>query len=64
MVSIPVIDYCLLVKGHYDRAMTDQEYLDRQDEYSMVFFLDANNRWLAQQIYINSWRVILNNTEI
>lgn len=64
VVSIPVIDYCLLVKGNYDRAMTDQEYLDRQDEYSMVFFLDANNHWLAQQIYINSWRVILNNTEI
>ena len=53
----------LLVKGNYNKGMTDQEYLDRQHEYNFVFFIDDNHNWLAAQIYINSWRVVLNNTE-
>ena len=63
VAQIPVIDYALMVKGHYD-AMPDQEYLDRQTDYSMVFFLDSNQRWLATQIFINSWHVVLNPTEL
>lgn len=63
ILQIPLIDYVLLVKGNYNKGMTDQEYLDRQDEYNFVFFIDDNHNWLAAQIYINSWRVVLNNTE-
>lgn len=63
IAKVPVIDYALLVKGHYD-SMPDQEYLDRQDNYSMVFFLDEDHRWLSAVIYINSWRVVLQNTEL
>lgn len=59
--SIPFIDYALLVKGFYNRDMDDQEYLDRQDEHSMVFFLDEGDRWLDTYIYINSWKVVLQN---
>ncbi len=63
--SIPVTDYALLVKGHYyepgsHREMSDQEYLDRQDEYPMTFFLDDKNEWLSSLIYINSWRIVRN----
>ena len=65
---MPFIDYALLVKGKYKRPdgtpLTDQEYLDYQDDYSMVFFLDEHNRWQNTHIYINSWRVILQNTDI
>lgn len=63
ILQIPLIDYVLLVKGNYNKGMTDQEYLDRQDEYNFVFFIDDNHNWLAAQVYINSWRVVLNNTE-
>ncbi|WP_455664280.1 FimB/Mfa2 family fimbrial subunit [Phocaeicola sp.] len=59
VLSIPLIDYLVLVKGNYNRNMSDQEYLDRQDEYSMTFFLDENDRWVSSAIYINSWRVVL-----
>ena len=62
--QIPLIDYVLLVKGKYNRAMTNQEYLDRQDEYSFIFFLDANNNWLSSHIFINSWRVVLNEKDL
>ncbi len=64
VAQIPFIDYALLVKGNYNRDMSDQEYLDRQDEYNMTFFLDENNHWLSSYIMINSWRVVLNHTDI
>ena len=62
--SIPLIDYALLVKGNYNRSMTDQEYLDRQDEYNFVFFIDDNHNWLSASVLINSWRVVLHDTDI
>ena len=64
IINIPFIDYALLVKGNYNRPMSDQEYLDRQDEYNLVFFLDNNLRWMNQYIYINSWRIVLQNDEL
>lgn len=59
IIRIPLIQYLLLVKGNYHRDLTDQEYLDRQDEYSMIFFLTEHNTWYkAGGIYINSWAVV------
>lgn len=58
IIRIPLVDYLLLVKGHYG-DISDQEYLDRQDDYSMIFFIDANSNWYQNTIiYINSWAVV------
>lgn len=58
IIRIPIIEYFLLVKGHYG-DMTDQSYLDRQDDYSIMFFVDEdNNLYAAGGIYINSWAVV------
>lgn len=64
VLSIPLIDYALLVKGYYNKDISDQEYLDRQDEYNLTFFLDDNNNWLSSSILINSWRVVLSDVEM
>lgn len=55
-----------MVKGRYEdtddwyeQPMSDQEYLDRQDEYNMTFFLDPDDRWIDQYIYINSWHLVI-----
>lgn len=64
VLAIPLIDYALLVKGYYNREMTDQEYLDRQDEYNMTFFLDENDQWVSSSIIINSWRIVLDDIEL
>lgn len=64
VLSIPLVDYALLVKGHYNEQMSDQEYLDRQDEYNLTFFLDEDNNWLNTSIIINSWRVVLSEVEL
>lgn len=64
VLSIPLIDYALLVKGFYNRTMDDQEYLDRQDEYNMTFFLDSNNTWVSSSIIINGWKVTLDDVNL
>lgn len=60
---IPLADYALLLKDGYQREMTDQEFLDRQDEWSLTFFLDENKKWIATSIMINSWKIVFNNVD-
>lgn len=59
VIRIPLIDYLLLVKGHYNESMSDQEYLDRMDEFNLVFFIDSHSNWYtANGILINNWTVV------
>lgn len=60
---IPLTDYALMLMDGYDYEMTPQEYLDRQDEYSLIFFLDERDKWIATSIIINSWRVVLDDID-
>ncbi len=68
VAKIPVIDYALLAKDYYEEEyghkMTDQEFLDREDDYVMTLFLDENNEWISSQILIHSWRVVPSDVEI
>jgi hypothetical protein len=64
VLSIPLKDYALLVKGNYNVAMSDQEYLDRQDEYNLTFFLDEHGLWSTSRIIINSWHLVLQNSDL
>lgn len=61
--SIPLIDYLLLVKGNYNKEMSDQEYLDRQDTWDMMFFID-NGFWVSSSVIINSWVVVPEQEDI
>ena len=60
VLSIPLVKYLLLTEaeGH---DMTNQEYLDRQDEYNMTFFLDESKKWINTRIIINDWVVRFND---
>ncbi|MCD8203032.1 MAG: FimB/Mfa2 family fimbrial subunit [Prevotella sp.] len=62
--SIPLIEYALMIKDFYNGGMDDQEFLDRQDEYDMVFFLSEGSEWMNSYIYINSWKVMLQNSDL
>ncbi len=62
LFSRELTDYLLLIKGNYSQQMGDQEFLDREDEWEIVLLLDEENYWLPTVIYINSWRVVLQNT--
>ena len=68
IARIPVIDYALLTKDYYEdafgRQMTDQEFLDREDEYIMTLFIDEDYKWYSAEIYINSWRVVFQDYNV
>lgn len=68
VATIPVIDYALLAKGYYEQEyghlMTDQDFLDREDEYVMTLFLDDKYRWISSQILIHSWVVVPQDVEL
>lgn len=62
VTTVPVIDYALLAKDYYEEEyghrMSDQDFLDREDDYVMTFFLDENHKWISSQILIHSWIVV------
>lgn len=62
--SLPLIKYVLFIKGYYDREIDDQEYLDRQDDFALTFFLDSGGRWIDTYIYINDWRVVPQDVDL
>lgn len=64
IASIRLIDALLLVKGEYNRRWDDQEFLDRKDDYNLIFFLDENHKWLSGMIQIESWRVVYSEEKL
>ena len=65
VLSLPLTQLLLAAKGEAKRNMGDQEYLDRQDEYTLVFFLNDDNGWnMSAGIYINGWHILLQNSNL
>lgn len=68
VARVPLIHYALLSKDYYEEAyghlMSDQEFLDREDEYVLTFFLDRDLKWLKTSILIHSWRVVLHDYDV
>lgn len=58
VLTFPLVEYLLLVRGKYEQAASDQDYLDRYDDFSLVFFIDDSFTWVKSRIYINGWRVV------
>ena len=59
VIRINLVEYFLMVKGEYNRALSNQKYLDCMDMFTLMFFLDADRNWYtAAGIYINGWRVV------
>ncbi|MBP5171707.1 MAG: FimB/Mfa2 family fimbrial subunit [Bacteroidales bacterium] len=60
VLSIPLNRYLCLAREHYMSELSDQEYLDRQDNYSLTFFLQQG-RWVGSQVVINSWKMVVSD---
>lgn len=56
--KIPLVQYLLLVRSEYEKATSDQDYLDRYDDFTMVFFMQEGYTWIKTRILINGWRVV------
>lgn len=57
VIRINLIQYLLMVKSHYEDARGDQDYLDRYDDHTLMFFLE-NGTWAKAKVYINNWRIV------
>lgn len=59
LVDIPLIEYLLMTQREQDgRILSDQEYLDRQDFYTITLFLEgkpSEEHWFDGLIIINGW---------
>lgn len=64
IVRMNLTPYFILSKPGKYFAMPSQEYLDRQDAYSVMIVLDSNYRWVESYIYINSWKVVNQDSEV
>ena len=67
VLDIPLTKY-LLLSRETNAGMTPQEYLDRQDQYTLIFFLDATEDKLKPYICplmkINDWMVRVNEVDL
>ena len=64
VLELPLITCALMYKRAKYEDMPNQEFLDREDEYNFTFFLDDGNRWISSTIVINSWRMVLQNSDL
>ena len=63
--SIPLVTWALMLKSESYSSMGNQEYLDREDEYNVILYVnDTSGNYIAASIMINSWRLVLNDTEL
>ena len=58
VLSLPLIQLLLYAKGEARSQMSDQRYLDVQDEYNLIFFINDDNGWYMNAgIFINGWHM-------
>lgn len=63
LIDIPLIEYLLLIRGFGDSWIkTNQEFLDRQSRWTLMFFLQ-NGYWMNAYISVNAWVVHVLNVE-
>lgn len=60
IIDIPLLNYLMLLKSGRHSDMGNQEYLDRENHWDMIFFLDRSHTWLRTRIVINDWVVRIN----
>lgn len=64
LVDLSLVKYILMTHREEDgRIRSDQEYLDRQDEYVITLFLDGQT-WFDGLIIINGWALRPSSTDL
>ena len=68
ILRLPLTQYLLLSKIYNDIGeMSDQEYLDRQDSYTLLFFIQSSDTGIPKicpRMQVNGWIIRLNNSEL
>ena len=62
--DIPLLSYLTAVRGWGDSWIkSDQEFLDRQSRWTLMFFLQRNV-WVSALVSVNWWTVRINDIEL
>ena len=70
IITVSLVELFLLVKGKENQSMDDQEYLDREDDYNMTFFLydaggpdEEKKTYVGAEIIINGWNIVMQDVD-
>ena len=64
IIRVPLINYLAATRGFGSGWIkSDQEYLDRQSNWSLYFFLQEG-RWVQATVAVNDWIVRIDNIEL
>ncbi len=69
LIDISLTQYLILTSGYYSAGvMEQQEYLDRQDSYSLILFLESCDSspsgYICTKVSVNGWIVRFNEAEL
>lgn len=64
VVDIPLLNYLLALKSEVYHYMPAQEFLDRENMWSMIFILDSQFKWVAVDIKVRDWTVRINDVNL
>ena len=64
VVDLPLLNYLIASKSEQYKEMPAQEYLDRQHDWNMTFFLDSHLRWIYVEVKVLDWVVRINNIDL
>lgn len=64
IINEDILKYFLMMRREHYSSMDDDEFLDRQDEYTMTFFLNDDDTWYKAVIDILSWRLVRQETDM
>ena len=64
--SIPLVKWALQLRSANYRSYDEQEYLDREDNYNLMLWMDnsAGDGWYGADIQINDWHIVDDTTDI
>lgn len=64
--SIPLIKWALQLRSSNYKGMEEQEYLDREDNFNLMLWLDSNKQdgWFGAEIEIKDWHVVDDTTTL
>ena len=64
IIRIPLLSYLTAIRGFGDSWIkSDQEFLDRQSRWTLMFFLQQNV-WVKTTVSVNWWTVRINEVEL
>lgn len=61
---LPLIRVLLQLRSQQFAEMGEQEFLDRNSEWNLTFFLDEEGSWMDATIVINDWEVRINDINV